>query len=245
MKIKAIKLTLFLFTFASIYSCGKEERVTLKTCQFGYEFFPAEVGKYWVYKIDSTVYFQQGLKADTTTSYIKDQIVDEFIKDNSVEYTVARYFSRDGRSNWQWISTNVWNRDEQNFTVTEGNLKFYKIGFPISSFQNFKSINFFDENVEVEIGGELVKVYKSWGKMKIVQFDDPCDESDEKFLTIRYADFDELTEKRLVNEVYQKGVGMIERIEEIFDTQILNRELPWAEKVQKGYSLRKVIVDHN
>mgnify|MGYP005840435853 CR=1 FL=1 len=245
MKNKAIKLTLFLFAFASIYSCGKEEKVTLEPCRFGYEFFPAETGKYWVYKIDSTVYFQEGLNANTTTSYIRDQIMGEFIKDNSAEYVVARYFSRDGRSNWHWISTNVWNKDNQNFTITEGNLKFYKIGFPISPSQNFKSINFFDENVEFDIGGELVKVYKNWGRMAIVQLDDPCDESDDTFLTIRYADFDKLTEKRFVTEVYQKGIGMIERTEEIFDTQILNQELPWTEKVQKGYSLHKVLLDHN
>ena len=228
-----------------IVSCNKDENEQIPECKYGYEFFPAATGKYWVYKIDSTIYNQLGNNSILTTSYIKDEIISETPNDDGADYTIARYYSSNGTDNWVWVSTNIWKMSRSSVVLTEGNLQFFKIGFPITSRQSFRSISFFDENIDLEVGGEPVKVYRDWGRARIESLDDACDDTTDRYLVIHYADFESLINRRFVSEVYQWGVGLTERIEEIFDTQILNQNMPWSQKAQRGYSLKKTLIEHN
>lgn len=244
------KFLKILFVFGTLItiaaSCNKDEKEVLPECKNGIEFFPAAVGKYWVYRLDSTVYNQLGNNTVNTVSYIRDEIISESSDaSGGTDYTVARSFSRDGVNNWVWVSTNLWNLASSNVIVTEGNLQFFKMGFPITQRQSFTSISLFDENLDVEIGGEPVKVYRDWGKAMVERLDDPCDDSQERFLEIHYADFESLINRRFVSEKYQWGVGLTERMEEIFDTQILNQGMPWSQKAQRGYAMKKTLIEHN
>lgn len=119
-----------------ISSCKKDSEIT--TSDFGYDYFPTQVGQYVIYEVDSI--WQDDISAvyDTTRYQLKELIASTFL-DNSDRPTlrIERYKKFYNPSlpydSMQWTLTDVWlaNRTSATAEKVEENIRYLKIVFPV------------------------------------------------------------------------------------------------------------------
>lgn len=133
----SLLFTLFLF------SCGKEEE------QFQTErpsdYVALQKGQYITYRLDSTVFTQQG-RRDETHSYQEKHIVDSVRNDNlnRPSYRVFRYI-RDtaGAQPWRPSGTYWITPTENTLEVIENNLRSIRLILPVKADETWKGNRFF------------------------------------------------------------------------------------------------------
>lgn len=128
---------IFICVLLSLLSC-KKDPVLEEAPDLGYDYFPAAVGKYIVYDVDSTAY--RALEGDTVRAVfrIKEQI-DSIFTDNQgrTTYKLVRYKKNYSAStsydSIQWSIQDVWAVNITNTTaeVVEENVRFIKLTFPV------------------------------------------------------------------------------------------------------------------
>lgn len=244
----AITTILYLFS-----SCEGKRTTDDFQLDFGYEYFPLEVGKYREYQVDSIVYdFIDGL-SDTIQSrtYTREEITDTLTDElGRLGYIVQRSEKKSLDDDWQikdiWFAV----RTEEQAESLEENLRFIKMIFPVKAGTVWDGNRFIDATTIVPIAGESVEVFKSWEY--IVEFvDEPIAVSNvlyENALEITQADNENLIELRESKEQYVLGVGLAYREMRILDTQCTQPEcdaLTWEEKAEKGFILFQSLIAHN
>src|SRR5579863_5566870 len=95
-------------------------------------YIPLQVGKYITYRMDSLTFYFYG-ESDTITSYLAKDSVEQKTVDGTGEtvWLVTRYLSDTTGSSWQPSMTYVVSPSSSAIDVTEGNLRFVKLGFPM------------------------------------------------------------------------------------------------------------------
>lgn len=245
-----MRLSFFLLSLFCLAASCKEEADPFQA-DFGYEYFPLEVGKYLVYEVDSTIYDPTG---DTAVFFSKTQVKEEIVdtlSDNlgNLLFKIER-FERTADS-LPWQVTKVFTATIQNDQAirTEDNLRFIKMPFPPHDGASWDANIYFDPSVVVTVAGESVEMFKGWSSrildvglpdtVGILQFPEVT--------TIRLADEENLIELRRGFEKYAKGIGLIYRELWILDTQCIEQCVgqTWEEKAEKGFILRQKLVAHN
>ena len=239
-----------LFSLAFFASC---EDVTedLPMDNFGYEYFPLADNALWIYKVDSVIYSQLGDKKDTTSSYVKEEIVEVFVDQvQDTVYRIERSVSKS--SNYEWNVVDVWvaQKDQTMAAKTEENLKYMKLVFPLKESVSWDGNAFITEDVDIFVGGETLDLLRDWDyrmlsiESRVLIGDEPYTE----VATIQNADSDEneLIHKRFVIEKYATDIGLVYKRHVILDTQcIVECEgQTWEEKGEKGYLLESVLVEY-
>jgi len=134
MSMRLIISLLLLVSVGSIafISCG-EETLMLNDRATGYQFYPVEVGNFWIYKVDSTLVPGFKVAKDLSTSFVKEEIESSFINSQGdTTFVIQRSVSP--TRNGQYIFTDRWTleRNNDNLTRVEENLRFLKIIFPVN-----------------------------------------------------------------------------------------------------------------
>lgn len=138
----------------------------------GYEFFPLESGKTYIYRVDSLGYDNNtgSTVIDTFTYFYKVQIGEYFTDLNNERACYINRFYADSL-NGEWNEANTWvalrnaNRAEQ----VEENIRFVKLVFPVSESKTW------DGNMMNNLGFERYritdyrKVYQQYGSTITVQ----------------------------------------------------------------------------
>ena len=115
-----------------VVSCNKQT-VEDFDVDFGYDYFPLEVGKYLIYESDSIIYdpIAEGTEVLITKTFVKEAITDTVV-DNSGNtwYTVERSERKDPEGSWVlkrilWLS-----RTESQALRNEDNLRLISMIFP-------------------------------------------------------------------------------------------------------------------
>ncbi len=229
------------------YSCEDQVK-TLDDSLFDYEYFPTEVGKYWLYQVDSTVIYNQGSKTIKSKTFVREEVTEIF---NSLEnlpiYRIERSISDSIDGNY--IIKDVWTAEKTEFAAfrTEENLRFNKMIFPLRLDQTWKG-NLFDNLTEVNVAGEMIWVYKDWGDYTLkskgldrmvngILYNDVA--------TIIQADHDFAIERRFAIEHYAPGIGLIEKEMMIFDTQCECPSQTWEQKATSGYTMKQILLESN
>ncbi|MFQ5445443.1 MAG: hypothetical protein ACE5FF_00780 [Saprospiraceae bacterium] len=218
---------------------------------FGYDYFPLEVGKYWVYSVDSTIYNPTGDSlASVTHRLIKEEITDT-LHDNTGEvlYKIEHYERAADTLPWQITKVLTQSITENQGRRTEDNLRFIKMPFPLRINDQWDGNAFFDPLLIVTVAGESLVMFKNWS-YKVEQKDTPEDIGGFSFpavATIRQADNENLIELRISREKYAKGVGLVYREMWILDTQCIEPCIgqTWEEKAEKGFILKQTIIGFN
>lgn len=236
---KILLLILPLFLFA----CAKRELDDHQT-DMGYDYFPVKVGQYRTYAVDSIVFGQLG--ADTLSSQIKETIVEELNDGLDKKYRVLREWRKSMDDNWQ--TNTVWwiVKEENRIIQTEENLKFIKLTFPVKLGTSWDGNSFFDDRTVVKIASENLEFFKEWDYQVTGKGDRILsNESFDNVFVIQEADFETSIELRKSTAIYAKGVGLIERMQQILDTQCITCSNAWSEKAEKGVILTQLLIDHN
>lgn len=217
---------------------------------FEKDFYPLEIGKYWEYKVDSVTYAIGGSIVDSTSSYIREEIVDQFI--DATGDTISRF-----DKSWKRNATDRW-EIKKAFTATlsgniairtEDNLRFIKIVLPPNVGTSWDGNAFIDPFQDFRVGGELVKIYKDWDDAEIIdrQASGTVNgNSYESLVTVVLTDTESIIERRYAKEQYAKGVGLVSAEYMILDTQCNGCEdKSWIERAEQGFILNQVLIDHN
>ncbi len=216
------------------FSCESETEV-LDESVFGYRFFPIETGKSWTYLSDSIIY--KGTRRDTSRSYIKEVIGEKFTDIAGDEaYKIERYFKKLETDTWTKLNTWTVFRDNSRAIRTEENIKFIKLVFPFKKGLKFDGNVFVDENIKVEVGGEMVEAYKNWNH-RIEEVDEiyPFKGQAIKSVKINLVDDTSIIDRRKVTEYYGEGMGLIKKEMMILDSDGSRPTDTWEAKAQKGF----------
>ncbi len=223
--------------------CAKREIDDHQT-DMGYDYFPVKVGQYRVYAVDSIVFGQSG--ADTTSSQIRESIVEKIVEGQDIKYRVLREWRQNVSDNWH-TNTVWWIVKEDNRIIqTEENLKFIKLTFPVQLGTTWDGNAFFDDRTTVKIASENLEFFKEWDYQVVGEGDYVLNnETFDNIFVVEEADFETSIELRKSTAIYAKGVGLIDRRQQILDTQCITCTGDWAEKAEKGVILTQLLIEHN
>lgn len=251
--LKALVITIL--SGAVFSACERETEVV--DIDFGYEYFPLQIGQSLEYVVDSIIYDPavSGTQIDTNSWQVKETVIDSFLAlDGQVWYRIERFQRQTEAQPWQIEKVFATARTPSKAFRTEDNLQFTKMIFPIRANASWDGNAAFPANViQVEVAGEQVQMFKDWGKQMVLSVDAPFQIADATFpnvLTIQLANSDNLVEYRQGKEYYAKGIGLIYRELQILDTQCQACcngntgaciDTPWTERAEKGFILRQRI----
>jgi len=241
---KRLPILLCSVLIISMFSCGENEIENPDDSNFGYEYFPLELGYEWIYAVDSILIIQGGINNIISSSFIKEELI-ETIDDTEghKEFQLQRSHKKDSIS--QWTITDIWTikRDDTRAIRTEENLTFVKLVFPAVDGTRWDGHVFFDDDKDFPVAAENLSVYKDWE----YQINEVANKTVGGTLysdVLEVSHIDDVTfiSKRFSTETYAKGIGLVERKMEIFDTQNGNTSLPWIERAEKGFQLTQTLV---
>lgn len=247
MKIRLYKY-IFLLSIPFIWFSCEDATKTVDRSLFGYEYFPLEVGKYWIYQVDSTLIINQGGDVRTSRTFVREEITESFIDASGIlVHRLER--STSDKLNGIYQIKDVWTMETTNDAAfrTEENLRFTKITFPVNQDNSWIGNNF-DNLVEVVVAGEMMWVYKDWGDYRInVKGKDRIVKGKlyNDVVSILQADHDFAIERRFAVEHYAPFVGLIEKEMAIFDTQCECPGQSWPEKANSGFTLKQSLIETN
>ena len=252
-----MKYVPLLFSILFLANCAK--KTDDFTIDEGKDYFPLEVGKYWLYQVDSIVYDPDigGTRKDTSTTWVREEIV-EVLKDNLDQdyYRVERSIRPDTMTAWQISKVFSLQQTGEFALHTEESLPFISLVFPLTINTDWVPTRFFDPKTEFIIAGETVPVFKDL-KSKVTSLAETETIGDftyQSVATIRHKNSDQNPfEHRLIIEKYAKGIGLVSRTMTIFDSQYCNVEpapddcttIAWEDKAEKGFSLTQTLIEHN
>ncbi|MBK9412568.1 MAG: hypothetical protein IPP27_08050 [Bacteroidetes bacterium] len=181
------------------YSCKKE---SVEAPALSYNYFPTESGKYIIYDVDSIYHSEtDNNNDDSVFSYhfqIKDKIDSSFVDlEGRVNQVRLRYHRNSDTLPWQL--TEVWTQylSSTSAYLTEENIKYHKLSFPINATITW---NGNDSNTEEE---ELYyyDYFHESDVLNGLSFDST--------LSVIQIDENNFVETIYGNEKYAAGVGMI------------------------------------
>jgi len=244
-----IKILLLVILGSLLFISCEDETKTLDSTLFGYEFFPLEEGKYWIYKMDQTLVKSQGTVTENSVFYLREDVTESFVNTTGdTIYKIQRSMSDsfDG----SYVTTDVWTAQitEEAAYRTEENLRFVKMVFPFNVGTTWEG-NLFDNLVEVIVAEETVQAYKDWGDYEVTAKGIAVSVEGNNYdnvVTIDQANVeDNDIEYRIAKEQYAVGVGMIKKELSILDTQCPCPGQTWLEKAEAGFILTQTLVETN
>ncbi len=251
-----IPSTLITLTIFCLLACN-ERVIQEPNLDFGYDYFPLELGDFWEYEVDSFIYRpgqNGGVAIDSVQAQLREMVVDTF-RDNAnlLNFIVEQYTRRSKEDIWQIRNVLRLARNEEQAYRIEDNLRFLKMVFPPKPESSWPGTNYFDEFIAIPVAGGDIEVFKGW-ESTILSREGSWKSGDlnfEEVLEIEIADFNTFIERREGKEYYAKGVGLISRSLTIFDTQCQIccagdcGDLPWEEKAELGFEIRQRLIRHN
>jgi hypothetical protein len=221
------------------------------TTEFGFEYYPLQVGKFIEYQMDSTIYDPNG---DTTvyqsTTFMREEILDTLSDNNGdIIYKIEQY--QRAADTLPWVIKKVLTATlfDNEAIRTEDNLRFIKLTFPAKKGNRWNGNVHFDEGLIVDVAGETLEMFKGWdyrtqsigvaATVGSFQFDETA--------IVEEADNENLIELRRSIATYAKGIGLVQREMWILDTQCIDDCVgkTWEEKAEKGFILKQTILNYN
>lgn len=253
MKKLLIPFLLLGITCLLINSCKDKSTFEDFTLEFGYEYFPLEIGKYRDYKVDSTTYDigpGEEVIIRSSTTYVREMISDT-ITDNIGRpgFKIERFEKLELSD--QWTIKDVWMmiRTEEQAESLEENLRFIKMVFPLKEGLVWNGNRFIDETTSISVAGETIEIFKAW-EYEVDFVGEAIAVNNEFFdnaLQIKQADNENLIELRFSKEQYVKDIGLAFKEMRILDTQCITEceGQTWEEKAEKGFIMTQVLIDYN
>lgn len=261
------QLPLYILFMASVFflsvlsGCRKDtDEIEL---DFGYEYYPLEIGKSWIYQVDSVIYGVdvRGITRDSSRSFLREAIVDTTTSlDGELLYITERYYRPNDEAPWKIDKVFTRSRNRTQAFQTEDNLRFIKMVFPPTPGKRWDGHVYFDAQQKFfPVGGEQVRVFQDWdyvvtdkgqpAEVNGAQYDDVA--------AIQEADYDVDLNYRRSQALYARDIGLVYRQSFIYDTNCIAccnsasevneqcRNTPWEEKAEKGYELRQTLIGYN
>jgi len=232
------------------WSCSENRETEDFTLDYNYGYFPLEVGKFWIYQVDSVIFdtTAMGITVDTSITFLRETITDSFPDGaGKTVFRVERSVRSSTSGTWQVQSVWAASRTDRQAERIEDNLRFIKMVFPLQRGANWDGNQFIDPTTEIIVAGETLEIFKNWN-YQVKAIDESVSLNGVNFenvATIEQANSENLIELRESKEQYAEGIGLVYKELRILDTQEINEDKAWRDKAQKGFILKQTIIEHN
>jgi hypothetical protein len=231
-----------------LLSACTDETETVDKSDFGYEYYPLSVGKYWEYQSDSIVLRSAGTIRDTLKSYLREEITTRTITgEEDTLYTIKVYFKRLPGDEWQYQKTVFVTKSNQKIIRQEDNLAFTKLVFPLKAGVRFNHNQYFDPLIDVMIGGEVMRaMYGDWNtRIESINNDLVFKGNKVKSARIRLVDdVSTSLEKKVYYEIYIQHVGLYSKSMIFLQDNNTGPE-PIEDRAIKGFYHTLTLLEHN
>jgi hypothetical protein len=245
---------------ALLFSACNSREIEELEIDFGYEYYPLEIGRSWTYQVDSVIY-QPGIgrvEKDSSLSFLRETIVDTTTTlTGELQYIVERYYRPDDQTPWRVARVFTRSRSETQAFQTEDNLRFIKMPFPVERGKRWDGHLFFDETREFPVGGEFLAIFLNWDYTVggVNESFEVAGHSYSDVLTIRQADYTEPFDiGRIAQEKYARDIGLIYREWFIADSQCDYccagntggpcQAVPWEDRAEQGFYLKQTLISY-
>ncbi len=236
-----MRLLLFLLVFVAFIGCNKES-ISADDFDRKLSFFPFEKGKSWEYSYDSIVYLNGGAVRDTASGFLKFQIGDSI---NNSAFAWIKSIKKTPTGGFEINRLESISLANNRLITTDNNLKFINLVFPPDLGTEWNGNIFFNDEIEVLIGGDPYIMYKDWN-YKVTTVDTTLIVNGKTYadvIRVAQTDKENAIERRLSEEFYAKDVGLILKRIMILNTQNVSSQLPWDRKAQSGMIYTQRIIN--
>ena len=200
-------IAVFFFLFGIFLLACKKDTPTGPSLNFGYNYFPDEVGRYIIYEVDSIAQDDKSNKHDTTRYLLKELIASTFL-DNSNRPTlrIERYYKFYNKNipydSMNWMGPRVWFANKTIYTAekVEENIRYLRLSFPVTK------------------GGKWNgNVYNTFGRKdyQVVSLDQPETVNALDFdsvVTVRQSQKIDFIEYIYEAEKYARNIGLVYKV---------------------------------
>jgi hypothetical protein len=254
---------IILLSLMVVTSCKKSVNFT-KTASYSgalTDFWtPLQIGKYVTYRMDSLNFYYYG-QLDTITSYLAKDSVSDTLTDaaGNLDYLVVRYLSDTTGSSWTPNETYMVTASTQNIQLTEQNLRFIKLAWPIDNGATWSGNSYlpynpygdyfqFSDDDHLSLGNWVYtyeNVDQAYTTPAGMGFDSTISvlQANDS-VNVPITNTNAFASRTYWLETYAKHIGLVYR-----STQMWEYQPPTPDGTQAGYKigfeLNMYIVDHN
>ncbi|MDN5202386.1 hypothetical protein QQ008_13450 [Fulvivirgaceae bacterium BMA10] len=195
MQFNRTPLLLIILVALTFLQCDTE-KLAPDEARVGFSYFPLEVGRYRIYDAREITY--SILSFDTTNFQLMEAVVDSFSnQENTITYILNRSIRSDENDPWELDSVWTARRTPQQAIVTENNVPFLKLVFPVKERQPWDG-NLL--NTREEDPYEITALNEA---LTLIE-DDPF-----SVLTVEQSNEDDLTKVDRRFETYAQDIGLV------------------------------------
>ncbi len=233
-------------------SCDDDQIDTIS--DFGYDYFPLELGNYIIYELDSIVYDDFNDTVFRKSLLVREITESTFIDAGGREsFRIQREYKLHETDDWGDYGYDIWFAyiDSRFAERVEENNRYLKLAFPLRLNKMWEgNIHIDTRAVDVDSGAfaNPNEWLDGW-EYEITSLDEPLSINDLDFdstLTVIQESYGTLLDTTGSREMYAKHVGLIFKELYWLETQCIAGciGIPWEEKAKKGFIVRQKILEY-
>jgi hypothetical protein len=231
---KHLLYIMVLMVVVGLNSCTRKTE-QVKPPELGYEYFPVDVGRFQVYKVDSVFFNDFTFRKDTFRFFVKEKIESVFTDAAGRDARrLVRYYRNNPSE--EWVIGDIWMMNRTAYTAekVEENQRMVKLVFPVKKDARWDGHRY---NGLPLAEYRFLDVHVPRNVHSFV-FDSTLN-------VLQMADSN-LIERKLAFEWYAKNVGMIyKRYINLLDKDsVINFTLPFMQRADFGYDYTYTLIDY-
>lgn len=245
---KKFLLIAVLATF--LFSCKKEVETLDIESNYGYNYFPMEIGSYITYKGDSIIYNYFYTQVKRTRSFYLKEVVSDTSRDNlnRLAYDIDVYERFDTNQAWQHLVKWYKVTDNKFAERIEDNLRYIKLIFPQKVGTHWNPYRFIQTKIPYifEIDSSLTIIDS---RAVILNKDVPYTNAFLTFdstLTVSNLIDSSSVDYYKITEKYARNIGMVyrEQWNVIAKDAGRNPSLPWIDRARLGFYIKLEAINY-
>lgn len=225
-------------------ACSDEELAPAP--DFGYAYFPLQIGQEREYRLDSIVYDPSSgmILGDSSSTFMREICTDTLRSaEGALLYRFEQFERKADSLPWKLQRVAFRSRNGFRAEYLENNLRFIPLVFPVETGRSWEGLEYIDPFREIEVAGELLQPFQNWRfEITNVGTDSLVAGRPWQEICAVEAGAENLIELRRWDAVYARDVGLVYQTWWILDSQNLSSDISWEEKAEKGYILRQYLL---
>ena len=233
MKLKTLKYLFFLSIISAMVTSCVPDPVNPVTINREFDYFPLKSGNTWEYAYDSTTYLSGGSNIQRHSGFMKWEIGDSI---SNGQFELLKSTKKNDTSPYELTRLERVSIIDNRLITTDQNVKFINLVFPPFLNTRWDGNIFFNDQIITYIGGDPFKIYDDWD-YEITTVDTSLvinGVQHNKVIKVSQTDKENAIERRLSEEYFAKGVGLIYKKLMILDSQKISSTQPWESKAESG-----------
>jgi len=211
---------LILLFVLMLFSCQSE--IETEPVDFGYDYQPMEVGLFWIYEVDQTIYFGEN-DSERFTYFYKDIIRSSYINAENEQVFIVDRSKSPNKNNWAKEMEYTLIRRDFSVVRTSQNQPLITIVFPVKSGSVWNANAYRDAPID-----EFEYADTGLADQYLVRQEESTDEV--TYFDHRY-------------EIYNRGVGLIEKYYEVL-TYCSRNDCLGDQLIDSGYKTLMKLTDN-